>query len=1215
MASTSRQSSLFGAQDWQKLYQAYSSADLQSYDYESLRKNFIDYLSVNYPETFNDYVESSEFVALLDVIAYMGQALAFRGDLNARENFLDTAQRRDSVIKLANLVSYNPKRNTAAQGLVKVTAISTSENITDINGNNLSGATILWNDPANSSWQEQFNTIVNAALLNNQRIGKPGNSQNLLDVKTDEYTVNIPSGQTPTVSFQASINGTTMNFELVSVTSLNQNYLYELPPAPASQFNMLYRNDKLGYGSPNTGFFFYFKQGSLQAVNFNFVEKIQNNLQQINIQGVNNDDTWLYQLDSTGNISTLWNQVQNVYVTTKSSSGSSVKPIFSVTSRANDEVTYVFSDGVFGEIPVGQFRAYVRSSNALQYTINPADMTGLTTTINYISRSGRNETLTVTFALQSPNSTAQNRETLSSIKERAPARYYSQNRMVNGEDYTSFPFTLYNSIIKSKAINRTSIGISRNLDLLDPTAKYSSTNIFADDGALTFDNTPYTTTFSTSSTYYATEFLSSVLPGLLATNGTVQYYQTYYSKKVNTNPEMKWHLTSISGSQVTGYFYTQPSGQNKNPIPVGSFSSTTAKYITPGSLIKFQAPAGYFFDTNNKLTQVNTGKQVIWVGVDAVDGDGYNYGIGNLSSGLGPVTLNAYVPNDTTLSTSSSGCIIPEFSNTPESTIITAALAKIRLQQDFVMQFDNSKQASEIRWSIPATIPTGNADYIVKFTHNASDSSYTVTVRNVNYNFSSVSDVRFTYDSSKRIYDPKTGQILSDYVNILMPKAVSSTKLVTEDYYLNVVGQPVRSDGYSDDFQVIVSPINQTSGYSINPDFFSIIVPPPATAPSTPTITTETAVFFNKVSQTNGQVTSQLLAPGSIVYLDSLNSLSAVNDKVYEYASGTIFYCTTALTITLSADAIIGTTYYNVTATSTSNIEHKLSKGKTITITGTSTSAGTKPYYGTFTILSVPTTTTFTFQVASTVQLDIGVTATVSNRFYKSSEKAGIFPIVLVLSDVTDSYSVLPGRGGLNFQYRHNSGQTSRIDPATTNIIDLYLVTQSYYTNYMNWLSDTTGAVSNPDKPTLNELQQAYGELDSYKMISDSVVFNSVTFKPLFGTKAATALQATIKVVKNAKSTASDTQIRSSVLSAMNTYFSIDNWNFGDTFYFSELSAYLHSQLGSLISSVILVSSDPSQKFGDMYEVRSAPYEIFVNGATISDIVVLSSLTANNMNR
>ena len=99
----------------------------------------------------------------MDVMAFMGQGLAFRDDLNTRENFIDTAERRDSVVKLANLVSYNPKRNIAGQGYLKVTNISTTENITDINGINLSNQTILWNDPANANWLEQFNTVINFA--------------------------------------------------------------------------------------------------------------------------------------------------------------------------------------------------------------------------------------------------------------------------------------------------------------------------------------------------------------------------------------------------------------------------------------------------------------------------------------------------------------------------------------------------------------------------------------------------------------------------------------------------------------------------------------------------------------------------------------------------------------------------------------------------------------------------------------------------------------------------------------------------------------------------------------------------------------------------------------------------------------------------------------------------------------------------------------------
>ncbi len=449
MATSSRQSALFGLNDWKTIYQTFNQADFRSYDYETLRKSFIDYLQLYYPETFNDYTESSEFIALLDVIAFMGQGLAFRSDLNARENFIDTAERRDSVIKLANLVSYTPKRNIAGQGYLKVTSISTTQNLNDINGMNLSNQTILWNDPANPNWLEQFNTIINATLVDTQKVGKPGNIQDLLGVTTAEYSMAIPNDVLPIVPFDSTVDGINMNFELVSASSIDTDYIYEIPPAPSGQFNILYRNDKLGFGSPQTGFFFYFKQGSLTTYDFTFQQQISNQTADIDIQGINNSDTWLYQILEDGTQS-QWNQVESVYADAYLQTEASTRAIYSVDSRFNDQVSYVFGDGVFSAIPVGNFTAYVRAGNALTYTIDPIEMSGVSVTFTYLSRASKFETITFNLELPTPVTTAQQREPLDEIKLRAPTRYYSQNRMVNGEDYNNFPYTLYSSIVKSK---------------------------------------------------------------------------------------------------------------------------------------------------------------------------------------------------------------------------------------------------------------------------------------------------------------------------------------------------------------------------------------------------------------------------------------------------------------------------------------------------------------------------------------------------------------------------------------------------------------------------------------------------------------------------------------------------------------------------------------------------------------------------------------------
>jgi hypothetical protein len=230
------------------------------------------------------------------------------------------------------------------------------------------------------------------------------------------------------------------------------------------------------------------------------------------------------------------------------------------------------------------------------------------------------------------------------------------------------------------------------------------------------------------------------------------------------------------------------------------------------------------------------------------------------------------------------------------------------------------------------------------------------------------------------------------------------------------------------------------------------------------------------------------------------------------------------------------------------------------------------------------------------------------NKFYITVQDPTIITPYFTLVEQLQ-YSMKPGRQGLQFQYRHNSNNTTRIDPATTNIIDLYVVTQSYYTQYQNWIQDTTDTVPMPARPTINELSNQYGQIQDYKMLTDSAILNSVVFKPLFGPKAAAALRGTIKVIKNSNTNASDSEIRSAVLTQMNNYFNINNWSFGDTFYFTELSAYIHNQIGELVSSCVLVPNDPSLHFGDLYEIKCLPYEIFVNAATSNDVLVIAALT------
>ena len=1130
MAKTTRQTVVFGVEDWKRIYQTYREADFQSYDFETLRKSFVDYLRLYYPETFNDYIESSEFIALLDVMAFMGQALAFRTDLNTRENYLDTAERRDSVVKLANLVSYTPKRNTAASGYLKVFSVTTTETVYDYNGINLANLTINWADPTNFDWQEQFNTIMNAALVNTQRFGRPGNRTTIHGIRTDEYTINLIPGYIPVIPYSATVDGITMPFEACSSTTVGTptgaEYVYEPSPLPNGQFTILFRNDQLGFASANTGFFFYFKQGTLQNQDFNLPERVSNRAVNINIEGVNNTDRWLYQLDNVGNISREWQYTQSVYNAAVEQLSPTIRNIYSTTSRTNDQITLNFGDGVFSEIPVGLFRCYVRASNGLQYIINPEEMQSVIIPISYVSRTGQLETLTFTCGITEPVSNALPRETIDEIKQRAPARYYTQNRMVNGEDYNNFPYTEYNSIIKSKALNRASIGTSRYLDLVDNTGKYSSTNTFGSDGALYEENNLPTFNFTWLTTNDISDVIVNRVQPLLTDAAATQFYYANFTRPSLLALNNVWNQSTTLANETTGYFKNSVG----YPQSIGpSYASNNMKYIQVGSLIKFIPPTGYYFDVNNRLklgvpTRADE-KLVIWASPTSVYVDGTNQGIGNFSNGLGPVVLNNFVPSGAICSE-----VIPLFVTEFPTTLKQSAADQIELFRNFGLGYNNltstwylitsTNLAENATFSLAnagSTSGTNNdASWMIQFITDGE--SYTVTTRALDYYFGSVLQTRFFFYGDEQIYDSRSGTTIRDFVKVLKTNSKPDSNLPLEsDITLRIIDQPIQPDGLVDDYQVIVSyNDSDNDGVPDDPDFFNTIVAPDINADSK-------YVFFQKIVDIDN-LERYILVEAGVINTDyaTLGDIELVKD---EYLPDQVFYTYT--------DEI-------------------------------------------FYILSITPS---------------------GNR---------------VLTATTD-YQQRVGRQSLYFQYRHNSSLTNRIDPGSTNIIDLYLVTAEYYQAYQNYIKDSTGTVPVPTPPSIDQLSTAYSGLQDFKMISDNMIMNSVVFKPLFGEKAAEQLRATIKVIRASNSTASVSEIKSLVVANIDEYFSIDKWDFGQTFYFSELAAYLHKQIGDVVSSVVLVPLDSQKSFGDLYEIRSAPNEIFVNGATVTDIEVIEALTSTNL--
>jgi hypothetical protein len=891
----------------------------------------------------------------------------------------------------------------------------------------------------------------------------------------------------------------------------------------------------LGFASANTGYFFLFKQGTLQNQDFNLADRVSNRTVDINIEGVNNTDVWLYQLDNVGSIAKEWTYVPSVYGAAAEQTSPGSRPLFSVTSRTNDQITLTFGDGVFSDIPVGTFRNYVRASNGLQYIINPQEMQSVSIPISYVSRTGQLQTITFTCGITTPVSNAQPRETINQIKANAPARYYTQNRMVNGEDYNNFPYTAYNSILKSKALNRASIGVSRYLDLVDNTGKYSSTNTFSSDGALYQTYSLPGFQFTTQTTNETNDVILNQIQPLLGKSQAKQFYYAQFPRANLTSLNISWHLSTSQAGSSTGYFVNDLG----NPAPINGYTSSNTKYITVGSLVKFIPPVGYYFDSNNRLKvgspTLPDDKLVVWSSPLEIYIDGTNQGLGDFPSGLGPVALNNYVPSGAIASQ-----VIPIFVTELPVSFRNSMADQIALKRNFGIGYDSLGTVTgtpgtwylitttnlnvDAPWSLAYAGNTSgaalDASWVVEFVYNTS--FYTVSYRALDYYFGSVVQTRFFFDTDQLIYDSRTGTTISDFINILKTNSQPTSALpLGVDIKTKIVGQPIQTDGLVDDYQILVSFSDQNNdGVPDNPDFFSEVVGPipnPPTANS-PWVFSQQIVDFDNLQR--------------YVLIDSgiVNSLYATENDILlvmqEYVDGQVFYAYT--------DAI-------------------------------------------FYILNVDLTT-------------------------------GVRSLVL-----STDYIAETGRQNLFFQYRHNSPLTNRIDPGTTNIIDVYLVTNEYYIAYTNYIQDTTGTVPEPVIPTLDYLTAAYAKLQNYKMLSDTLIMNNVEFQPLFGTKALPELQATIKVIAAANYTGSSSQIQNLVVQYLNQYFSIELWEFGQTFYFSELSAYLHQQLTGIVSSIVLVPLNQNKYFGNLYEVRCAPNQIFVNGATVANIEVITALTSTNL--
>jgi hypothetical protein len=1133
MSQSIRQRNLFAAEDYKVVYDSFKQANFQAYDYDTIRGALVDYIQQQYPENFNDWIQSSEFVAIIETLSFLAHSLAFRVDQAGRENFLSTAERRSSVLRIADFLGYTPARHQPARGELKVVGIRTTQDVFDINGENLKNTTVDFED----SYQN-FLLITNKVLNATNKFGRPTTTTKIGSVKNDIYTTNNTNGQEVVHSINGNVNGTRRSFEVHGLKiDTASNSLAEVDPTPNTSFDVVYKNDGQGLGSNETGFFVGFKQGSLQYTDINADTAISNLIIDLAATNINESDIWVQEINSDGEVQYTWTKVDSSFGanTIFNNIRQDKRKLYTVKTVDNDNVNIQFGDGVFSEIPRGVIRIWYRTGVNQTYTLDPTDIGTVTFGYNYNAADSNSYKVTFTCELQSPITNAASQETITSIKNNAGRVFATQDRMITASDYSVYPLTVSENVQKIKAINRTYSGHSRFIKPQDPTATYQSVDMISDDGYIYSDQLTYRSRLELPSTLSSDQIYEKFIADLIQNPEIINLFYTKYAVNEvdysSGSASFEWQQITSGYRGSTGYLTLNSVIQK-----CGTTATNDLNAARPGSIIEFvDTPYsdGTLGDVGDTLTILNAGA-------------GY--------TSAPTVTIKGTGTGATAVATISAGSI--------------AAI----------------------------TITNGGVGYQNPVVVEVIGASVTARATSANKSWARVVDVS---GEGQGVYDSNGNSIgltSRGQGAIVLNNAIPNTARVSRIF------PAYKSVFSSEEKNLIIDEIDTLNSFGLRFD---------------------AAINEWKIIRAGDMPTTSLNNPDNFSFTNAGNQANSNLDNSWivrvNYSADTWEIISRRQRFVFGSDERIR--FYNQNGKRRFNVDTNKPDRDKITVA----SINTKPDGSLY-----PIGTDLPFYAHSYYAESDGYTddrkvivtlADADNDNYPDNPMAYSTLVganTINLGTTTEdgyTYTVrtntgtsVTGRSNLTFTWKRVSTSNFRIDPSLSNIIDVFVLNQNYDTKYREWIAGSRLISTQPQMPTEVELTRQFASIESKKAISDSIIYRASEYKVLFGELADIELQGKFKIVKVSGTTLTDNEVKSRVLTAINDFFAIDNWDFGETFYFTELSAYIHQQLPGIISSVVIIPTQSNSVFGDLYQIVPESNELFIPDVTLHDIDIVGSL-------
>ncbi len=87
-------------------------------DFNQFRNSLINYSKTYFPNTYNDFSETSTGMMFMEMASYVGDVLSFYLDNQIQETFIQKARQQENLYQMAYLLGYKPKVTTVASTMV-----------------------------------------------------------------------------------------------------------------------------------------------------------------------------------------------------------------------------------------------------------------------------------------------------------------------------------------------------------------------------------------------------------------------------------------------------------------------------------------------------------------------------------------------------------------------------------------------------------------------------------------------------------------------------------------------------------------------------------------------------------------------------------------------------------------------------------------------------------------------------------------------------------------------------------------------------------------------------------------------------------------------------------------------------------------------------------------------------------------------------------------